>query len=241
MITLEMRKEAVLKQYRIVTKKIEQMIALGWNYGYLFEEILYPEVVENLAKYGYDVEIDLKNNIKKSNITIFWYKAEKGRKGEISYVYEKTPLLLVKQHATSNNNVDFIPDRIIMAYEARKATGQKQYENITKAREIKTKEGIMIYKVALYNEVAERFAREGHNVEIVLKDIPGLCESKFYWDKAQIGKITYIDEMGPKTEPLPLDKSRALIQSIFENSCKDEQEFSAVIEDLIYIMERETA
>ncbi len=240
MMTLEMRKEAVLKQYRIVTKKIEQMIVLGWNYGYLFEEILYPEVAEKLVEYGYDVEIDLKNNIKKSNITIFWYKAEKGRKGEISYVYEKTPLLLIKQY-TSNNKVDFTPDKIIMAYEARKATVQKQYENITKAREIKTKEGIMTYKVALYHEVAERFAREGHNVEIVLKDTPGLCESRFYWNKAKIGKITYIDGMAPKTEPLTLDKRKSVIQSIFENSRKEEPEFFAVIEDLVHIIERETA
>lgn len=240
MMTFEVRKEAVVKQYRRAMKKIEQMIATGWNYGYLFEEIPYPEVAEKLAEYGYDVEIDLKKNIKKSSITIFWFKAEKGRRGEISYVHEKMPLLLIKQHA-SNNHVSFMPDKIIMAYEAREETGKRQYENITKAREIKTEGGIMTYKVALYREVAERFAREGHDVEIVLKDTPDLCESKFYWDTDKTGKITYIDEMGPNTKPLPLDERKSVIQSIFENSRNEETEFSAVIEDLIYIMDRETA
>lgn len=104
------------------------------------------------------------------------------------------------------------------AFEARKASIEPQYEEAMK--DIKqaigwgSKSTHVCNGQALYPEVAERIAKEGYDVKIVLRADDFMSYNKVSWEHAEEGKegtLTYVDETNSK-----MPSSLEILKEIFE-------------------------
>lgn len=94
------------------------------------------------------------------------------------------------------------------AFEARKASVEPQYEaamkDIEQAIGWGWKSTHVCHSHALYPEVAERIAKEGYDVKIVLRADDFMSYNEVSWEHAEEGKegtLTYVDETKPKPTP----------------------------------------
>ena len=90
------------------------------------------------------------------------------------------------------------------AFEARKASVEPQYEaamkDIEQAIGWGWKSTHVCHSHALYPEVAERIAKEGYDVKIVLRADDFMSYNEVSWEHAEEGKegtLTYVDETKP--------------------------------------------
>lgn len=94
------------------------------------------------------------------------------------------------------------------AFEARKASVQPQYEaamkDIEQAINWGHKSTHVCHSHSLYPEVAERLAKEGYDVKIVIRADDFMSYNEVSWENAEEGKegkLTYVDETQPKPRP----------------------------------------
>lgn len=84
------------------------------------------------------------------------------------------------------------------AFEARKASVQPQYEAVMKDIEEEVNLGRKSTNVCpLYHEVAERIAKEGYDVKIVIRANKLMSYNEISWEngkEGKEGKLTYVDE-----------------------------------------------